>query len=263
MWNAVSLFKHYARGPGVSSGLAWSGLLLLGLALTDPRLLARGQNDPAGPLAVPGRPAPLLAGLFTPRHAPAGVYQATVLPQGIGEATRLVRAAMSPSARVDSPRGAWVAQTLDALDAFGTAGPYDRSRVARLYSGHGPSVVRAPIVKDGVTIASVMLCSPYPDPTLTRLEPGTLVIAIDLREVAARQAPRQPTDGTRAPGRAPARTASAGDPALVPGVGPGTGNSGETACGRSETTLPATALEPRRSPSATRRVGRPYGAIDL
>jgi len=67
---------------------------------------------------------------------------------------------------------------MDSLEAFGTAGLYDRSKVARLYAGRRVSVVRAPIERDGRTIAAVTLISPYPDATLTRLEPGTMVIVL-------------------------------------------------------------------------------------
>jgi hypothetical protein len=159
------------------------------LVLSGQTQVAAATGDGPGALAVPGQAAPLLARIFTPRHAPAGAYQVAVLPQGIAEATRAVREALNPSARPDAPAGAWVTRTEDALDAFGTAGTYDRSRMARLYSGHGPSVVRAPVVRDGVTVASVMLCSPYPDATLTRLEPGTLVIVIDLQKATGVRGP--------------------------------------------------------------------------
>jgi hypothetical protein len=82
-------------------------------------------------------------------------------------------------ARSDDVRGAWVIQETNPLSAFGEAGPYDRTKVARLYVAVPVRVARGPIIRDGRTIASITLVSPYPDPSLTRLERGTLIIQFD------------------------------------------------------------------------------------
>jgi hypothetical protein len=66
-------------------------------------------------------------------------------------------------------------EALESLDAFGKAGPYDRARLARLYGGTRVKVVHGwGTSASGFT--SVTLLSPYPDPSLTRLLPGTMSI---------------------------------------------------------------------------------------
>jgi hypothetical protein len=55
--------------------------------------------------------------------------------------------------------------------------------VARLYTGRKANVVRIPVERHGRTIAAVTLISPHPDPTLSRLEEGTLVIVLNLERV--------------------------------------------------------------------------------
>jgi hypothetical protein len=126
----------------------------------------------------PGTPAPSLARLFTPRQAPAGAYAVTVLKAGIDDALRLVKKALAPGTKAGDPAGAWQVQQLDPLEAFGTAGTYDRSEVARLYVGRRVSVARGPVEQGGKVVAAVTLFSPYPDASLSRLEPGTLVIVL-------------------------------------------------------------------------------------
>jgi hypothetical protein len=61
------------------------------------------------------------------------------------------------------------------LDAFGSGGAYDRSAVSRLYGGRLASVARG-WFRDGERFESVTFVSPYPDATLSRLLPGTLII---------------------------------------------------------------------------------------
>jgi len=142
--------------------------------------VAAGQNvDP------PGTPAPALARLFTPLQAPAEAYTVTVLTDGIEAALARVKKALAPNAAAGDPPGSWQVQQMDPLEAFGTAGAYDRSKVARLYTGRRVSVVRGPVERGGKVVAAVTLISPYPDPALSRLEPGTLVIAFNV--VGSRQ----------------------------------------------------------------------------
>jgi hypothetical protein len=76
---------------------------------------------------------PVLAAMFTPVRPHVGRYEVCTASEPLGEAS----------------------DALEALDAFGAAGTYDRARLARLY---------------GTRI------SPYPDATLSRLLPGTLEI---------------------------------------------------------------------------------------
>jgi hypothetical protein len=39
------------------------------------------------------------------------------------------------------------------------------------------------VIRSGVVVASLTLISPHPDAELTRLEPGTMTIATDLRQL--------------------------------------------------------------------------------
>jgi len=66
-------------------------------------------------------------------------------------------------------------ERLDPLDAFGAAGAYDRRKLAQLYGGLRPSVVHG-WRQTADHFESITLVSPYPDPALGRLLPGTLVI---------------------------------------------------------------------------------------
>lgn len=66
-------------------------------------------------------------------------------------------------------------EQLEPLDAFGSAGRYDRSKLVRLYGGRRVSVLRG-WRQQGDRFESVTLLSPYPDAALTRLHPGTLII---------------------------------------------------------------------------------------
>ncbi len=133
----------------------------------------------SGPdIPLPGAAAPALARLFTPPHVPEGTYQVAVLDEGIVAALRRVREALPPGVRTGNPPGAWRAESLDPLDAFGRAGTYDRAKLAQLYWGRHVTVVRGPIERDGRVVGALTLVSPHPDPTLTRLEPGTLAILL-------------------------------------------------------------------------------------
>jgi hypothetical protein len=109
---------------------------------------------------------------FTPRSAPEGIYRVFVTTARLESTASLLRQAFPGSAAASS----WTVQQFDPLDGFGDGGAYDRPKVARLYTGRRVRVARGPIVKDGRVVASVWLFSPYPDPSLSRLQPGTMII---------------------------------------------------------------------------------------
>jgi len=113
-------------------------LILLAAALAD----TRGTCDP------------VLTALFTPMRPHVGQYEVCTSPAPLDESG---------------------SEALEALDAFGTAGTYDRARLARLYGGTRVHVVRS-WTDNGRDIISITRLSPYPDATLTRLLPGTLEI---------------------------------------------------------------------------------------
>ncbi len=100
-----------------------------------------------------------LTALFTPRRPELGRYRVCVTPQ--------------PLARV-APEG-WRVERLPPLDAFGGAGPYNRSVLVRLYGGRTAGVARGWFEQDGV-FEAITLISPHPDPSLTELMEGTMVI---------------------------------------------------------------------------------------
>jgi hypothetical protein len=72
------------------------------------------------------------------------------------------------------------AESLEALDAFGAAGPYDRAALQRLYGGTRVRVQRSWRATPGEFVSLTRL-SPYPDPSLTRLLPGTMEIRFTMR----------------------------------------------------------------------------------
>jgi len=72
------------------------------------------------------------------------------------------------------------AESLEALDAFGAAGPYDRAALQRLYGGTRVRVQRSWRGTAGEFVSLTRL-SPYPDASLTRLLPGTMEIRFTMR----------------------------------------------------------------------------------
>lgn len=102
---------------------------------------------------------PALAALFTPLHPQLGRYE-------VCTTTESLEAVVPAQARIEAG---------DPLDAFGTAGPYDRWAVTRLYGGRRVRVARA-WAASGKEFESQTFLSPYPDATLTRLMPGTMII---------------------------------------------------------------------------------------
>lgn len=102
---------------------------------------------------------PRWIGLFTPSRPHLGHYETCTAGEHFRE----------PRFTYAEP------EHLEALDAFGDAGSYDRARLARLFGGRRVTVVRG-WQSEGNRFESVTLLSPYPDPTLSRLQPGTLII---------------------------------------------------------------------------------------
>jgi hypothetical protein len=183
MRNGVSFYKQYCRlGPESRRPASWTAWLFIVLGASG--VWTRGTRGAELP-ALPGAPAAALARLFTPVHAPSGAYQVRVVGAGIEEARQAVWKATMAGEASDGATGAqaWRVQELEPLEAFGTAGTYPRTTVARLYTGRRASVVRGPVTRAGRTVAAVTLISPYPDPTLSRLDEGTLIIVLDVSKV--------------------------------------------------------------------------------
>jgi hypothetical protein len=102
---------------------------------------------------------PALTALFTPLRPVLGQYDVCTTDK--------------PIETVAEP--GWTIEKLEALDAFGTAGSYDRSKLAQLYGGVRPKVTHG-WKKSADRFESFTLISPYPDASLTRLEAGTMTI---------------------------------------------------------------------------------------
>jgi hypothetical protein len=105
---------------------------------------------------------PIPAALFTPSHPQLGRYDVCSTAEPLDLVAR--RWARE-----------WHIEVLGPLDAFGAAGSYDRSAVARLYGGRRATVARTWIQENG-RFESLTLISPYPDATLRELRAGTLII---------------------------------------------------------------------------------------
>jgi hypothetical protein len=102
---------------------------------------------------------PTLAALWTPAHPQLGRYEVCTTSR--------------PLTEIAGP--GWEVETVPPLDAFGTAGAFDKATVARLYGGRWPTVARRWIAGNG-RFEAITLVSPYPNRQLTALEPGTLII---------------------------------------------------------------------------------------
>ena len=112
-------------------------------------LIMAASPPPASPCA----PNPALAALFTPLRPEAGRYEACTSAEPLDDG----------------------AEALEALDAFGAAGPYDRAALQQLYGGQRVRVRRS-WSTDGGEFVSITRLSPYPDASFKRLNPGTLEI---------------------------------------------------------------------------------------
>jgi hypothetical protein len=96
---------------------------------------------------------PALAALFTPARPEVGRYE-------------VCTSAAPLEGDVDS---------LEPLDAFGAAGSYDRAALQRLYGGTRVRVQRSWTATADEFVSTTRL-SPYPDASLTHLQPGTMEI---------------------------------------------------------------------------------------
>ena len=125
--------------------------------------------------AEPWRDAPEFTEVFAPA-AHRESYRASVSPQQLDA----VLTALEDDGDLVRTPGAWAARPQPPLDAFGRSGPYDRWKLARLYGARQPRVARGARMEAGRIAESWTLVSPYPSADLTRLEPGTLRIVLQL-----------------------------------------------------------------------------------
>jgi hypothetical protein len=109
---------------------------------------------------------PQLTALFTPERPSAGRYDVCTTDARIDDVVTAVAADGVHIGPIEA---------VDALDAFGTAGPYDRAALARLYGGSRARVARGWRETAG-GVESLTFVSPYPDAGMTRLILGTLAV---------------------------------------------------------------------------------------
>ena len=102
---------------------------------------------------------PVFLKLFAPARPRVGRYE--------------ICASTSPIEALTRP--GWLTERLAPLEAFGQAGAYDRSRLARLFGARRATVARGWLDEEG-RYESVTLISPHPDTGFSRLEEGTLIV---------------------------------------------------------------------------------------
>jgi hypothetical protein len=124
----------------------------------------------------PWREAPEYLPLLAPAGGRHTAYRVYVSPLDLETTLRSLNADAS---LVRAP-GAWQPRPMLALDAFGLAGRYDRSGMARVYGARQPHVARGARTEDGRVVESWTLISPYPDAALRRLSEGTLLVVLRL-----------------------------------------------------------------------------------
>jgi hypothetical protein len=148
-------------------------LVVIALLLSG---MAAGQGGSVRGVGAPWREAPD----YLPLLAPAGIrqraYSVYVSPRDLETTLRQLD---SDAALVRVP-GAWQARPALPWDAFGQAGGYHRSALARVYGARQPRVARGARMEDGRVVESWTLISPYPDPALRQLETGTILVVLRL-----------------------------------------------------------------------------------
>jgi hypothetical protein len=123
------------------------------------------------------RDSPAYLGLFAPRGARRAAYRIYVSPLDLRTALRN----LATDSSLLHPPGAWSPAAVLAQDAFGQTGSYDRAKLARLYAARRAEVARGPRASGGGTSEAWTLISPYPTEGMERLEPGTMLIVLDLK----------------------------------------------------------------------------------
>jgi hypothetical protein len=119
--------------------------------------------------------------MFAPAGPRAAAYHIYVSRLGIDKV--LEQLVTDPS--LLRPPGAWTPTAFVPVDAFGQTGGYDRSKLARLYGSKRALVAHGPRGPAGLPTEAWTLISPYPSDDMTRLEPGTMLIVLDLGQTGA------------------------------------------------------------------------------
>jgi hypothetical protein len=128
-------------------------------------LLALSEIFEPGPAA---RCDPALAAQLVPAHPRLGTYE-------VCESADLPGRALSREGfHAGEP------ERLEILDALGTAGTFDRTRMTQLFRGRRVEVRRGWRLVDG-RFETMTEISPYPNASLSNIEEGTLIIRWAIR----------------------------------------------------------------------------------
>jgi hypothetical protein len=137
-------------------------------------LLVAASAEPAAQGGLAWQPAPQYLALFAPSGPRRSAYETFVSSLDLDA----VLQRLQDESGVLAPPGAWQARPELPFDAFGQTGRYNRWKLAELYGARRVRVARGPR-GDGTRVTEVWtLVSPYPDPSLARLVPGTLLIVL-------------------------------------------------------------------------------------
>ena len=151
--------------------LSGNGAGVKAAALTAVAALSLASSPIPDSHSLAARRSPAHERLFTPSSAPAGMYEAYEADAPIERMAAALRE------RDPAPsKGAWQIQKIGPGDAFGAEGSYDRARLAMLVGGRRISVGRGSLHEEDGAVVGYTLLSPYPDPTLSELRGGTLII---------------------------------------------------------------------------------------
>ena len=120
--------------------------------------------------------APQYVRLFAPTRAHAEAYRAYTSPLNL---EAVVQKLETDSALLHPP-GAWVPVASLPQDAFGRTGNYQIWKLSRLFGARRTLVARGPRDTGNGAVEAWTLISPYPSPEFERLEPGTLLLVLDL-----------------------------------------------------------------------------------
>ena len=122
-----------------------------------------------GAAAVSWTDASELGALFVPANQ-RDSYSVAVTPASLED----VLSDLGRDATLVRTPGAWQPREESATDVFGTAGPYNRWQLARLYGARLVHVARGARADRGRVVEAWTLISPYPSADLRTLHPGTM-----------------------------------------------------------------------------------------
>jgi len=148
-------------------------LLAALLAAASPLI---GAQAPPKASPVAWTSTPQYVRLFAPTGERAEAYRAYTSSLSLQE----VLQRLETDSALLHPPGAWAPVAMLPQDAFGRTGNYQIWKLSRLFGARRAMVARGPRDTGNGAAEAWTLISPYPSPELERLEPGTLLLVLDL-----------------------------------------------------------------------------------